>query len=74
MGFRQIGWEGAVLLWWWVLGEFDTLFNVSLKSGNTGLEKLLLPLGNTVQDVDGLLSARDLFKRCLVRTFCDVGE
>jgi len=68
MGIRQHrvgkGRKGAALLWGWVLGEFDTLLDVSLQSRNTGLKKLLLPLGNTVQDVDSLLGARDLLKMC----------
>lgn len=51
-----MGREGEVLLWWGVLGELDTLLNVTLKTLDASLEELLLLICDTVQDVDGLLN------------------
>lgn len=45
----------GVLLWWGVLDKLNTLLNVTLEAGNTGGEQLLLLVGDTVEDVDGLL-------------------
>lgn len=47
---------GEALLWWGVLGELNALLDVALKSLDASLEELLLLLGHTVKDVDGLLS------------------
>lgn len=38
-----------------VLDELNTLLDVALKTGDASCEELLLLLGDTVQDVDGLL-------------------
>lgn len=46
---------GGVLLWWGVLDKLNTLLDVTLETGNTGGEQLLLLVGDTVEDVDGLL-------------------
>lgn len=49
------GWE--VLLWWGVLDEFNTLLDVALETLDASLEELLLLIGDTVKDIDGLLNA-----------------
>lgn len=42
------------------LSEFNTLLNVALETGNTSLKKLLLLVGDAIQDVDSLLSTSGL--------------
>lgn len=53
--------EGEVLLWWGVLDELDTLLNVTLKTLDARLEELLLLIGDTVKNVDGLLNTIGLY-------------
>lgn len=48
-------------LLWGVLGELDTLLNVTLESSDASLEELLLALGHTIEDVDGLLDTAGLY-------------
>lgn len=42
------------------LSEFNALLNVALETGNTSLKKLLLLVGDAIQDVDSLLSTSGL--------------
>ena len=58
-GAQRRGRKGA-LLWWGVLGELNALLDISLKSLDAGLEELLLLLGHTIKDVNGLLSTVEL--------------
>lgn len=48
------------LLWWWVLDEFNALFDVSFEAFRAGLNELLLLLGHALKDVVGLISAARL--------------
>lgn len=45
------------LLWWWVLDEFDALFDVAFQALRASAKELLLLLGHALEDVDGLLGA-----------------
>lgn len=54
---RAFSGEGGVLLWWGVLDELDALLNVALETLDASLEELLLLIGHTAKDVNGLLRA-----------------
>lgn len=49
------------LLWWWVLNEFDALFDIALETFRASLNELLLLLGHTLEDVVGLIRAAGLY-------------
>ena len=54
-GGQNVVREREILLWWGVLGKFDTLLDVALETLDAGLEELLLLVGDTIKNVDGLL-------------------
>lgn len=56
---QGLGW--ARLLWWRVLDEFDSLFDVALQALSAGLDELLFLLGHALKNIDGLLSSVGLF-------------
>lgn len=56
-GGQKWGKGREVLLWWGVLDEFDTLLDVALETLDASLKKLLLLIGDTVKEIDGLLHA-----------------
>lgn len=63
-GGQQIRGGKEALLWCRVLGELNALLNVALKSLDASLKELLLLLGHTVKDVDGLLGTVGLDRVC----------
>lgn len=71
-GPRQLGEKGEgdterggrVLLWWGVLDKLNTLFDVALEALDASLEESLFLLGNTTEDVGGLLGTVGLYVLC----------
>jgi hypothetical protein len=53
-----------VLLWWGVLDKFNTLLDVGLEALDASLEEGLLLLGDTTEDVGGLLGTVGLYETC----------
>lgn len=54
-------WRKRVLLWWGVLDKLNTLLDVRLEALDASLEEALLLLGDTTEDVGGLLGTVGLY-------------
>lgn len=55
------GWTN--LLWWRILDEVDAFFDVAFQALVASLKKLLLLVGDTLQDINSLLCSIRLFSQ-----------